>query len=316
MRGVCMKKEKGALAIEATISFTIFIVFLFMLLSIVKLSMVYITINDITSETAKRAAGMAYPLSYVNDYFDELVNTGMEHFNFTTVSSKALEIPAKDDRTSSVLQSFGIGITDSALNETGIKDFISNLGNKIMDNILKSAITFVSEKQADFLYTIYGDLIDETGVPINKDNIKIVFFTLPEPENYFKFSKDDIAEATGLPEEDISKDDVILVVDYNYKLVMPFFPAREFTIRSVAVERGWLKGGNHAVPSQKEGLDFSKVLGNNVYYTKSGNGKKYHNSASCVTLARSGNNVTAVSISVARKMGLKPCGLCKPDENK
>lgn len=308
-----MKKERGALALEATIAFTVFISFIFMLMAIVRLSMVYITINDVTAEAAKRAAGMAYPISVANDFIDEKAQA----ISLPDISNKVLsEINKEKGRTNSIFETFGIGVTSNAINEAGFQDFLSNLETNLASKVFDGALTFIEQKQVDFVASIYENLIDETHMPIDKSKIQIEYFTMPQSETMFKLTEAKIDEVTGFEADQLSKDDVVLVVDYDYTLAVPFFPARNIRLRSISVEKGWLNGGNHTGPSKREGVDVENLVGDvrTVYYTKSGKGKKYHKNESCVALSRSGD-IGSMGLKDARSKGLKPCSLCKPDES-
>ena len=63
-----MRKLKGSLSLEAVISFTVFISFMFMLMTIVKFAIMRIALNAAVSETAKQIATQAYPLSYLIEW--------------------------------------------------------------------------------------------------------------------------------------------------------------------------------------------------------------------------------------------------------
>lgn len=54
-------KKKGSLTVEAVIAFSIFISFMFLLLSMVKISLTKITLENAVSETAKYIASASYP---------------------------------------------------------------------------------------------------------------------------------------------------------------------------------------------------------------------------------------------------------------
>ena len=62
------KKRKGSLTVEATISFTVFIGFSFLMLTLVKLVLVMTILNNATAETAKTLASSGYVIAIVNGY--------------------------------------------------------------------------------------------------------------------------------------------------------------------------------------------------------------------------------------------------------
>ncbi|MCD7904981.1 MAG: pilus assembly protein [Clostridiales bacterium] len=272
-----MKKGlKGALALEAAIAFTVFLCFMFILMAVVRLAMVYITINDVTSETAKRIAGMSYIVQFVNDLYDDKVSDLEDAVKVKKFSFKAVKKTsnASSSSTSSVLQYLGLNITNKALNLSGLQDTIDNFTESTIESILGKAESFVMDKQQELLYSVYTGLLEETGASINSDDVTVVFFTLPLSETAFDNQKEAIAETTGFGEDDLNRNDVILIVEYNYTINVPFFPSYDVTLRSTAVERAWVNGGSHVTPSDRESVDISSVVGKIVYHTPQG--KKYH----------------------------------------
>ncbi len=304
------KTKKGSLAIEATISFTVFICFMFILLSMVKLSMVYITINDVTSEAVKKIAGMSYPISYVNDMIDDTV----ESFSVDITSEKLVNLASDGSKSPSLLEK-ALGNSVSFGNIQDALDIINSMKNNLIKILINNLVTFKQNEQTKFAAQVYLNLLDETLVPINKENVSIKFFSFPMSKTEFEneSSKEKICELTGLNESDLNKDDVILLVEYDYRIAIPFFPAYDVKLKSLAVEKAWLKGGNHLTPSKREGIPLNLFGNKLVYYTASGKGKKYHK-IDCITLSRSSSKLSC-TVSAARGQGYKPCKVCKPDED-
>lgn len=301
------KKEKGALAIEATIAFTVFITFLFILIAIARLSMVYITINDVTAETVKKIAGMSYPISYINDMYDDLGAQIETNTNIEKITENA------NSGTSSILQSTGLNIGNEALNELGIANILNSAKDSVINSVFSGVEEFIMSKETELVSNIYSDLLEKTQMPVDAENIKVVCFSMPLPETTFERQKEDIAEKIGINAEDLNKDDVVLCVEYDYQISVPFFPTYDVKLKSTAIEKAWMNGGNHVTPSEREGIDISDILGSQVYYTASGNGKKYHRK-DCFTLKRSTNVVHGPRFT-AQTLKLKPCAVCKPDSD-
>lgn len=304
-----MKKEKGSLAIEATISFTVFLCFMFVLMTIVKLSMVYITLNDVTSETVKKVAGMSYPLSYVNDFVnDEAAKAN----NFVDEKKKSITDLANENGVESILQELGFdGGIESIIGSA--EDILGDFTNKILSKLEE----FKINKQTELAANIYSKLLDDTSMPIDKSKVNVKYFTLPQSNAEFEYSKSIAANLTNLEENKLDKDDVILAVEYDYTITVPFFPAYDVKLKSMAVEKAWLYGGNHVVPAKREGIKVDVVESKIVYYTNTGKGKKYHRE-NCMTLIRSeknGNKRFTSEVLAAKKKGLQPCLVCKPDDD-
>lgn len=316
-----MKKVKGALAIEATISFTVFIVFLFMLMAVVKMSLVYITINDVTAETVKKIAGMAYPITFINDAIDD----GFESNQFL---KNAAEADNSDSKKVNMIELAGNGEWTS-IGEYIYEDYIgealsgdsttsiTNLVEKFKDNLAADIINCLFDLKQNILTKImaksYLDMVDDTNALIDTDNIRVVYFTPPLSETEFNSTKKDISKATGIAEEKLSADDVILMVEYDYSIIVPFFPKYDVTLTSIAVEKAWLNGYSHIPNSDKEGLetDLSVTSGKTVEWTVK-YGKRYHKlDCSMVNRETTGETETG-SISKAEGKGLTPCLICKP----
>lgn len=310
------KKIKASLAIEATISFTVFLCFMFILISMVKLSMIYITLNDVTSETVKKIAGMSYPISYVNEMIDENVMSLKKKTNLTDMANNSIsELSKKTGGATSILQEMGLGININSGIE-GILNNINSMKDNLIDSVINKLFDFKNEKQTELAAQIYSELLDATNMPIDKSKVKVKYFTLPQSSTEFNGQKANIMAVTGLEEDKLSKDDVMLVVEYDYQILVPFFPAYDVKLKSMAIERAWLNGGNHVTPSAREGIPLK--LEYKVCITISGNGEKYHRytngKADCMTMkaAQKNGKVQAMTVEEAKNKGYPPCSVCKP----
>jgi hypothetical protein len=165
---------------------------------------------------------------------------------------------------------------------------------------------FKQDKQTELVANVYLELLEDTQMPIDTSRVTVDYFTFPQSDTEFKVTKTKIAEVTGLEESDLSKDDVILAVSYDYHMVLPFLPAKDITIKSIAVERAWLNGGNHATPSKREGIP---IDGLDKWVIVSATGSKYHKE----TCRLKGKTIRTTTISGARADGYKPCKICRPD---
>ena len=303
-----MKKEKGALAIEATISFTVFITFLFMLMAIVKLSMVYITINDITAETTKRIAGMSYPLSFVNEYMDSKL--------------EKLPDPGDINLIDEAKKGNALSLLDVVFeNFDSVEDIVTNLKSSLIETIVETLVEVKQQAITGIMAKIYMGMVDDSHMPIDKSKIDVVYFTVPIGDYEFEHSKDDISVKTGIPVENLSNDDVILLVNYDYSIIVPFFPKYDVTLRSLAVEKAWLNGGDQSLNADVEGIDLDLKPAKKRVLIAPDYGKKYHNVDGCQSLSNSAN-IKIVTMEEASKgvtsEGEKlkhkytACALCSP----
>lgn len=313
-----MKKLRGALSLEATIAFTVFICFMFMLMLVVKMAMVVIAMDTVASETAKQIATSAYPLSLFNKMVDDNDETVQSYEKITGFT----------------------GFTEGAVGtaKTGIlghftKKWTGDKDEDIKKDTLLSGIGVFAQAGASLvantLFDAAEDLIGETGTNIVKNNIyqglkefsanidmsklTLVVCKLPMPEKTYKSGCTSAGYAElDLQKSDFGADDVVIGLTYDYVLTVPFFPSFNIKLKSVAIEHAWVNGGNNEPISTKEGIDFDTMIyGKHFYISTGGYGKKYHK-GTCMTLWRDGR---AQAISVARINAgtqYKPCDVCKP----
>lgn len=314
-----MKKLKGSLSLEAVISFTVFISFMFMLMTIVKFAIIRVALNAAVSETAKQIATQAYPLSYLIEWEDsegkkvELYEKEMKLMDGVENSDVSKNVGALfnlDEETST-------GIVSVA---TKAKDILSGGDNAeaAANSLLLNGLQEL-EKAAgtQLICTIFNGCLDNSHVNFNKDNITVSIAKFPQSENAYKETGNSVGY-TSLElekDKDYNDEDVVVAAEYKYKIAFPFLPSFDITMREVAVEHAWLYGGNGTITSRDERLevkglaDFIFGKGEKVYLGSMLTGKKYHKK-DCRTLKRCGGIMTTQEI--AEKDGYTPCKVCWP----
>lgn len=276
------KRKRGSLTVEAVIAFSVFISFMFMLLSMVKISLVKITLENAVSETAKYIASASYPIGMFNDIADDsnkTVKADIAELNigkdFQTKGVEALYEVLFADSEAKALKSGDSGIDEM------FKVFKNAGENMIKDIVLIGAENIISKGGSKVVGNIVSEIIDNSYVAINKENLTVTIAKLPVPQRTY-----DIGYNTkqftdmGLTKNDFNKDDVVIGVEYIYKLSFPFMTSIDIKMREAAVEHAWLNGGAGNVTTRTEGLKIKDwtdaVFGEEIVYITA-TGKKYHN---------------------------------------
>ena len=306
------RKSKGSLTIEAVISFSIFVSFMFLLLTMVKLSLVKITLNNAVSETAKYIATASYPIGMFNDIAEdnnETVAADVTEFKIgENVQQKGIEAYYDvlfADSEADAVKSSDAGI-DSMFGV--IKDAGVNMLKNIVYNGVENLISNGSSKIAG---SIISEVIDNSSVGIDKDDLTVTIAKVPVPEQTYQLNYNTSAFTDmGLTKDDFGEDDVVIGVEYKYKLALPFVTTIDIKMRNVAVEHGWVNGGSGNVPSNVEGLKLSDlknaVFGTEIVYTTN-TGKKYHKE-NCFYLWNSKNKHYKNEVVGS----YEPCKRCNP----
>lgn len=90
--------ERGIMTLEATIVFPVFMALMLLLISFIKIGMVYLAMDHAVSETAKQIATHTYPLKFVQQGLGEM----LEKLNVSTLQpdseiARKIITAAKDD---------------------------------------------------------------------------------------------------------------------------------------------------------------------------------------------------------------------------
>lgn len=315
-----MKKFRGSLSLEAVISFTVFISFMFVLMMMVKFAIIRVALNSAVSETAKQIATQAYPLSYLIEWED---STGKK------VEAYEKEMSLLDGvENSKISENVGALFNLDEKTSTGIvsvatkaKDILmgGDKANTAAESFLLDTLAELEKKAGTALVCmIFNGCLDNSHVNFNKENITVSVAKLPMSERAFE----SIGNGKGYKSLELKKEDnnynsedVVVAAEYKYVLAFPFLPSFDITMREVAVEHAWLYGGNGTITNRKEGLDVNALKdfvfgkGERVYLGSMLTGKKYHKK-DCRTLKRCGGIMTTKEI--AEEDGYTPCKVCWP----
>lgn len=301
-------KNRGSLTVEACMAFPVFLCFFLLLLFCVKFACVSLTLDLAVNETAKQIAVSAYPIKYLNTLEDDIIEE---------YGSK--QIPTIEEELGKLPEYAGIGDSDDALADilTGnlpqpdIKGMIGKVASDYMDGV----VGYYTDKAADVYweyksgikYRIAKALMDNfihEGL-INPQNIRFRLVEFPQSEHEYALRKEQYSKL-GFGGADITRDDVVVQVEYRFDIPLPFFDSQDIRMVHTAVEKAWLKGSYGVITERKEGLDiFEAAPSTIVYVTRTG--KRYH-LGSCRYLYAS---KIPMPLSQAA-LKYTPCKVCKP----
>lgn len=307
---MAMKRLKGSLILEAVISFTVFLSFMFMLLLAVKMSMTIIALDSVTSETAKQIATSAYPIGLFNKMADENSEKVESFEKKTGFTDAVIDTSAKglfNYYTAETAKSADKAEENTALGIIGIP--LQYGIEKIGETIISATTELLGQKGNEYVKSGIIQGLNDYNVGIDLENLELTVCKFPLPENtYISGCNTEGYTDLGLAKDDFGADDVIIGLTYDYEITLPFLPTFKIKLKSIAVEHAWVNGGNGDTVSEHEGIDIAGMLYGKKHYYKaiSGSGDCYHK-ANCITLWRG-----KTAITVKEAAGLKACGMCKP----
>ena len=311
-------KKRGSLTVEAVISFTVFIMVMFLLLTLVKLVLMMTVLNNATVETAKIIATSAYPISFLNE-----AQSGLEdmedNLKPTTLASSIV-----GTGQSAVVSDLLGGDPDTVL-KSGFSSICKGLVGGTAVKLLKGAVYEIKGNTVNYLCgKLIQGYVENCGLRFDPEKLTLRVAKIPETEAEFEhlhtgsLSLSEDGSLTASPASSASgtdgnfnAEDVVLCLEYPYELALPFLPSFTITLRSDSVEHAWLTGTSEG-PERTEGIDLSNLLfgkEKRVWIPTGGNGKRYH-TKDCHLLWSSKIETT---VNSAKKQGFTACKICKPD---
>lgn len=304
-----MKKQKGSLTVEAIISFTAFLMASFLMLHLVKLTMISLALNNATAETAKQLATAAYPIAWVNSQqaatekkMDKIAKEGIP-------LSRLLGTEGGNENAAAFFLSSSPLATSW---DSMVQQLMANGVNAIEQIFydLKGKVGQVIAAQ------VLNGYLEASGLPFDRSRVRLLVVKLPQTDAEFQTmgnftlpGKKDTLTLTAGADGAFGQDDVVICTAYDYALALPMLPKVELTLRSTAIEHAWLHGCQ-ARTNRKEGLTLD-IFQNKVYVATGGYGKKYHRSTDCPSFGNA-YDTTPIDLAVAKSRGFEPCRTCKP----
>lgn len=288
----------------------VFLSLFFLLLYMVKFICTGMLLEHAVNETAKEIATSAYPISFINEFEDEKLQ-----------QYGGVRIPTLVEELEKLEKQFWSPYPGNALNVILSEDFRGEEAADALKSVLEDYRKGIIGGIVDSITPLYWDMkssakyfIAETFILehldsplLEQESARLRLVEFPQGMAEFEArSQQDMYKNFGLvPGIDFGADDVVIQLEYDYRLKLPFI--KEFDIKLVhtAVERAWLKGSFGVIAADAEGFDLEPVK-RTVYVTRTG--IRYH-LGSCRYLRKS---KIPMEIGEATILSYTPCKVCRP----
>ena len=307
----CKKlRSKGSITVEACVVFPVFISVFFLLLFLIKFTCTGMVLDHAVNEAAKEIAAAAYPISFINELEDEKLQ---EYGNakIPTLEEELEKLAGKISGGSSgnLLQAIVSGELKGTDFTEAMQDILKDYGKGAIGNVVGRITPAYWDMKSAAKYYIAEALIKEhlESPLINRENIRLRLVEFPQgKEEYNARSPSAIYSKLGLiPEKDFSRDDVVLQLEYEYLVSLPFIEPFNIKMIHTAVERAWINGSYGILTAEEEGLNLESE-GSIVFITRTG--IRFHE-GNCRYLRKS---KIPMIIEEAEESGYTPCKVCKP----
>lgn len=305
-----MRGSRGSATIEASVVFPVFLSVFFLLLFIVKLTCTSMILDYAVNEAAKEIAAASYPMSFLN----ELEEDKLQQYGAFEVSGAAEELQEdfndlageNNDNSIVAIISGNVGsLNVEKLFKSMLEDYKKGVFGFLSDKITPAYWDLKKAAKQKILETVLKEHIG--NALIDPKSLRIRIAELPQSETeYNARSSSGIYETYGLtPGVDFGKDDVVVQLEYNFNIGLPFVKKLNIKMVHTAVEKAWLRGSFGVITKKDEGIDlaFDSTV---VYITRTG--IRYH-IGSCRYLHSS---KIPTEINEAKEKGYTPCKVCKP----
>lgn len=302
-------RSKGSITVEVCVILPIFLSVFFLLLFMVKFTCTGMLLDYAVNEAAKEIAAAAYPISFINELEDEKIS---EYGN--------VRIPTPEEELERLGQQIGGGsgsILDILISgdhkEADIadalgrvlEDYSKGIAGGLVERITPAYWDMKSAGKYMIADAIVKEHIDNPIIKHENARLRLVEFPQGKSE-YDAKSKSTAYKSFGLtPGKDFGSDDVVVQLEYDYGVKLPFLAALNVKMVHTAVERAWINGGFGILTAEEEGLDLEPE-GNIVFITRTG--IRYHR-GNCWHLRKSR---MPIEIGEAEGKGYTPCKVCKP----
>jgi len=308
----CLKKQrsKGSVTVEACAVLPVFLSLFFLLLFMVKFICTGMLLEHAVNETAKDIATSAYPISFINEFEDEK----LEQYSGSSIPTLKEELEKLGGRfwgpypmnTLNLILSKDFRGEEAA---NAIKSVLEDYRKGIMGGVVDSITPRYWDMKSSTKYFIADTFIREhlDNPMLDKDSARLRLVEFPQGMAEFEArSQKDMYKSFGLtPGVDFNADDVVIQLEYDYRLRLPFTKELQFKLVHTAVERAWLKGSFGVIAADEEGFDLEPIE-RTVYITRTG--IRYH-LGSCRYLRKS---KIPMEMGAATILGYTPCKICRP----
>lgn len=303
-------RSKGSITVEACVILPIFLSVFLIFLFLVKFICTGMVLDYSVNETAKVIAATAYPISFINEFEDEKIE---EYGNAS--------IPTLEEELEKLANQVGGFNSANVLKAVISEDFkggeiaealmsiLEDYSKGIIGGIIDGITPVYWDMKASGKYFIADTLIKEhlDSPLLDREKARLRLVEFPQGKAEFDArSKSRIYESFGLtPGSDFDGDDVVIQLEYDYRVKIPFIKALDIKMIHTAVERAWTKGSFGVMTADEEGFDLGPE-GSIVFITRTGS--RYH-LGSCRYLRKS---KLPIDIEDAKAEGYTPCKVCKP----
>ena len=309
-KGYKKLRSKGSITVEACAVFPVFISVFFLMLFLIKFTCTGMVLDHAVNEAAKEIAAAAYPISFINELEDEKLQ---EYGNakIPTLEEELEKLAGKVSGGSSgnLFRAIVSGELKGTDFTEAMQDILKDYGKGAIGNVVGKITPAYWDMKSDAKYYIAEAFIKEhlESPLINRENIRLRLVEFPQgKEEYIARSQRAIYSELGLtPDKDFSRDDVVLQLEYEYLVRLPFIEPFNIRMIHTAVERAWINGSFGILTAEDEGLDLEPE-GSIVYITRTG--IRFHE-GDCRYLRKSR---IPILIEEAEGSGYTPCKVCKP----
>lgn len=303
-------RSRGSVTVEACVVLPVFLTLFFLLLFIVKFICTGMLLDYAVNEAAKEMATAAYPISFINEFEDEK----LEQYG-------SASIPSLEEELEKLGEKFLVPNPENAMNiilsgdfngeeaAEALKDVLQGYGKGTIGGIVGGITPLYWDMKSSGKYYIADTLIREylDSPMLRQEAARLSLVELPQGRAEFAArSQSYMYESFGLtPGIDFDADDVVIQLEYDYRVKFPFVEELKIKLVHTAVERAWLKGSFGVVAAGEEGFDLEPAE-NTVFVTRTG--IRYH-LGSCRYLRKS---KLPMDLGEAKAEGYTPCKVCKP----
>lgn len=304
-------RSKGSITVEACVVLPVFLCVFFLLLFMVRFTCTGMALDHAVNETAKEIAAAAYPITFANELEDESIGQyGNSGIPTLKEELERLGQPGWETRAGNIPDIIALQDFKEEDFSKALEGILENYGKGITGGAAERIAPSYWRMKSAVKYAIADTLVREhLDVPlVSRQGVKLRLVEFPQSKaEYEAKTRTDAYRGFGLtPGRDFDSDDVVIQLEYGYRINFPFMKSFELKLIHTAVERAWIKGSFGIITADDEGLEL-EPQGSIVFITRTG--IRYH-VGSCRYLRKSR---IPIDIKEAAGKGYTPCKVCKPD---
>ena len=226
----CKKKVKGSLTVEACIALPVFLSFFFLLLFFTKIAYLNIVLDHAVKESARQIASLSYSLEFLNGYIDNKVAAGVPITEFHQNQPAQVGAIVKKSLNESLLTT----VLSGKVQKPDVEEIWEDIDNQITENfntwverlVYKALLGPYLDLKGSGQYYLVQKILEEQlqHSMVNLEKLNVTFVELPQgiAEYEYKMDRNWYSDLQLKPNQDFSKDDVVIQVKYEAVLPIPF----------------------------------------------------------------------------------------------